>query len=119
MLTADAQYAANIQALSADPTMGPLVQQLANTPLVNFLPGFASDGHMIGAAWDVATQKWVALCEPEQPLEMAERATTQIWSAQQTVFTLIGIGMGYAVAAIAKRLLPYQRLVVWDPEPVF
>jgi hypothetical protein len=50
----------------------------------------------------------------QDPMGAAEAAATQMWSPQHTVYTMMGLGLGYAIAALTRRLLPYQRLVVWD-----
>jgi len=118
-LAPDVQYAANIAALAENPAMGPLVTQLAQIPLTNCQLGQAPSGHLIGAGWDVTTQAWIPLCDMQHPEAAAEQAVEQMWSRTTTVYTMLGVGMGYAIQAFAKRLLPYQRLVVWDPEGVF
>ncbi len=119
MLTADAQYAANLAHLATQPAMLPLVAQMAQLPLTNLLPGQSPTGHQIAAAYDVTTQAWVPLCDLQDPVGAAEQAVSQVWNRETTVYTMLGIGMGYAITAFAKRLLPYQRLVVWDPEAAF
>src|SRR5437667_237774 len=114
MLPADAQYAANIALMQQQPAMEGLLTQMAMQPLVNLqlLPG--PSGDLTGVAWDVPTQSWIPLCDLINPIGEAVRAAGQIWSPDATVFTLIGLGLGYAVAAFAEKLLPYQRLVVWE-----
>jgi hypothetical protein len=136
MRTADEQYAANLATLRAQPAMLPLVEQLANMPLVNLVMQPGPTGHQIGAAWNPKTQQpdiW--LCDRADPCGGARLAVEEggtvtdaagnsvqvppIWSPQTTVFTFLGVGLGYGVAALAKKLLPYQRLVCWDPEGMF
>lgn len=119
MMSPDAQYAANMLTLSRQPAMAGLVAQMAQMPLTNLqlLPG--PTGHLTGCAWDVGSQSWLPLCDLQDPMGAAHQIVAQMWSPQQTVYTLIGLGLGYAVAAFAKRLLPYQRLVIWDMEGAF
>lgn len=116
MLSAEDQYAANCAVLAAQPAMAPLLAQLAQMPLVNLQLQPGPEGALIGCVWDVPSQTWVPLCDLQRPVAAAEEAAAQLWSPQQTVYTLLGVGLGYAVAALAKRLLPYQRLVVWDAD---
>lgn len=119
MLSPDDQYAANMATLARQPAMAGLVAQMAQMPLTNLqlLPG--PTGHLTGCAWDVGSQSWLPLCDLQDPVGAAQQITAQMWSPNQTIYTLIGLGLGYAVAALAKHLLSYQRLVIWDMEGAF
>src|SRR5262245_7061278 len=80
MLSADAQYAANLITLQKQPEMQPLVAQLAQMPLANLQLMQAPTGALIGVAWDIHTQGWHALCDLNDPLAAAEMAAEQMWS---------------------------------------
>lgn len=74
--------------------------------------------HMVGQTWDVATQQWVALCHPENPVAEAEADAAALWTKDARVFVCFGLGLGYFPVALAKRLLPYQRMAIFDPNPM-
>lgn len=118
MTTMEDRYAANMAVLAANPHLAMLPEQLNNVPMTNIQLVPSGDAHLYGQAWDVAQQQWVALCHPHAPIEEAERDVEQLWSKDAKIFCLLGLGLGYFAAAFARRLLPYQRLVVWDVDPV-
>lgn len=114
-MTPDEQYAANLAIITtARPEMA---AQLAQFPLTNvqLMPG--QDGHLFGTAWDVTNQQWVPLCHPADPIAEAEAACDAVYSPLAKVYTLLGMGLGYIATALARRLKPYQRLVIWDLDP--
>jgi hypothetical protein len=119
MQTADDRYAANMRLLreNPNPILQGMPEQLAQMPLTNLHLLPSGDGALYGQAWDCATQQWVALCNPQTPLAEAEVDAGHLYTPNAKVFCLIGLGMGYFAVALAKRLKPYQRLVIWDLDP--
>lgn len=118
-MTADERYAANMHLLrnNPNPTLHSMPEQLAQMPLTNLHLLPSDDGALYGQAWDCITQQWVALCNPHTPLAEAEVDAGNLYTPNAKVFCLIGLGMGYFAVALAKRLKPYQRLVIWDLDP--
>ena len=118
-MTADEQYVANMRLLAAHPS--PELQRvpdvLAQCPLTNVHLMPNGHGVLVGAAWDVQTQAWVALCDIEDPLGQAARDVDAIYSPAVKVFTLLGVGLGHAAVALAQRMQPYQRLSLWEASP--
>lgn len=119
MLTADARYAANLQLLVDSPNVAlhAMPEQLAQMPLTNIHMHQAPDGAQFGQVWDCQTQQWIALCHPHAPLAEAETDATNLYTPHAKVFCLLGLGLGYFATALAKRLKPYQRLVIWEMDP--
>lgn len=120
MMTADEQYAANMAFLVQHPTelLRQLPAQLAQVVSTNIQVVTTESGAVIGAAWEPSTQQWVGLCDAGDPAGQAERDVEAVYSPQIKVFTLLGMGMGYAAVALARRLRPYQRLSVWEVSSV-
>lgn len=116
MQSAEAQYAQNLAVLEQNPSMASIVPQLFSFPLTNMRLVPSMFGSMYGEIFDIKTQQWVPLADPNDPEGEASRAIEQIWSPDCKVFSMIGLGLGYAASAFAKKLLPYQRLVIWDYE---
>lgn len=116
MLFAEEQYAKNMDVLRANPNMQGLVGQLFQYPLVNIQLAPSMIGSLYGQVFDVTTQNWVPVADPNDPMGEAARAVEQLWSPDIKVFTMVGLGLGYAAAAFAQKMLPYQRLVIWDVE---
>ncbi|WP_200761375.1 motility associated factor glycosyltransferase family protein [Poriferisphaera corsica] len=59
----------------------------------------------------------VALCSKYDPIKEATRMADQVdYSESATVFVM-GIGLGYHVAEVSKRLGPKGLLIVWEPDP--
>jgi hypothetical protein len=112
---ADIRFAANCAIIAA--RRPEILQDLYQFPLTNikFVP-FAT-GELGAQAWDVQTQGYVPLCHPNTPCAGAEADADTVYSRDIKVFTLIGMGLGYFAAALAKRLRPYQRLLVLDLDP--
>lgn len=115
-LSAEEQFQANVAVMAARPNMQGMAEQLRQYPLCNIqlMPG--PSGYLYGQAFDVATQQWVALADPHDPIAQAERDVEALYTRDCKVFTLLGMGLGYFATAFAKRLQPYQRLVVWDAD---
>ena len=118
-MNAEEQYHANMTWLASHPnaSVQAMPAQLAQVPLTNVQLVSNTQGQMLGAVWDVVHQQWVSLCDQGDPLGQAERDVESIYSPQIKVFTLLGLGLGYAAVALAKRLLPYQRLSIWEVSP--
>jgi len=94
-----------------------LAEQIRVVPLHN-VRLMQNNGHMVGQTWDVATQQWVALCHPEDPIAEAEADAAALWTKDARIFCCFGLGLGYFPAALARRLLPYQRMAVFDVNPM-
>ena len=118
-MTADEQYAANMALLVQHPSedLRRMPEQLATVPLTNVQLIPNARGNIVGGAWSVAQQQWIGLCDGEDPIGQAERAVEAIYASQTRVFTICGMGLGYAAAALARRLKPYQRLSIWELSP--
>ena len=119
MLSPDEQYTANCAVLAGQPGTEGLLHQLRQTVLVNIDLQPGPNGQLCGVAWSKEDQAPVPLCDFPDPQGLACQAMEQFWRPDITVYTMLGVGLGYAVVALARKLLPYQRLVVWDPEPIF
>lgn len=115
-IAAEEQYANNLKVLQANPVMAGIVGQLFSFPLTNMRLVPSMIGDIYGEMFDMKSQQWVPLADPNDPMGEATRSIDQIWTPDCKVFTMIGLGLGYAAAAFAKKLLPYQRLVIWDYE---
>jgi len=117
-MNADDQYQANFAFLTTRPGLEGMVAQLPTVPLVNlqFLP--CADGQLFGQVYDRTTDTWAALCSPQNPMEEAEKDCEALYSRDVKVFTLLGLGLGYFATAFAKRLQPWQRMVIWDVDPI-
>ena len=118
-LAADEQYAANMALLAQHPSedLRRMPEQLASVPMTNVQLLCNARGMTVGGAWSVVQQQWVGLCDGEDPVGQAERAAEAIYTTQTRVFTICGMGLGYAAAALARRLKPYQRLSIWELSP--
>ncbi len=118
-MTADEQYAVNMAFLARHPSdvMRQMPAQLAALPMTNVRLMPNARGQVCGAAWSVTEQQWVGLCDIEDPVAQAERSADAIYTPQVRVLTICGIGLGYAAAALARRLKPYQRLSIWELSP--
>ena len=117
MLTADEQYAANMTVLAANPTTSGMIPQLQQFPLTNLQLVPTPSGLMYGQAWDVASQQYIALVDPNDPAGQAKKDAESLYTPNAKVFSLLGMGLGYFVTEFAKLLKPYQRLSVWDLDP--
>ena len=116
-MTPEQQYQANLAFLANRPGMAHMPEQLQSFPLVNMHLQPGPTGNLFGQVWDTKSQTWAGLCNPTDPMAEAEADVNTIWSRNVKVFTLLGIGLGYFAVALAKRLEPWQRLVVWDLDP--
>lgn len=94
-----------------------LAKDLANVPLTNLQLGLNANGYLVGNSWDLHTQTWVPLCASDDPWGEAETDANAMWTPDMRVFTLFGFGLGYLAASLAKRLLPHQRLAIYDTRP--
>ena len=112
---ADSRYEANLDLLSQ--TMPQMVENIRQFPLTNVQLMPTTGGEIYGHCWSVELQQWIPLCNSEDPLAEAERDCESMYSPHIKVYSLLGMGLGYFVAALAKRLRPYQRLVVFDVDP--
>ncbi len=113
-MTPDEQFAANCALLAQRPGMEQMPAQLQAFPITNIqlVPG--TQGQLYGQVWDVPSQTWTALCSPHDPIAEAEKDCDTLYTRDAKVFTLLGMGLGYFATAFAKRLEPWQRLIVWD-----
>jgi hypothetical protein len=109
------RYGANLALIqSKNPTLAAQLDAMPATN-VHLLPN--ATGDMIGAAWDVETQQWVALCDPADPWAEARRDVDQLYTREGAAFALLGFGLGYFAAAFAARLEPHQRLAIFETSP--
>ena len=120
VLPAEDQFTANCALLAARmgdawPTMH---QQLMAAPLINIQLGPTASGALYGQVYSPDTQQWAGLCDQADPVAQAEREVEALYSPDARVWCLIGLGLGYVAAALAKRLKPYQRLCIWEADPV-
>jgi hypothetical protein len=113
-MDAESQFAANMTFLKAHPTHHAMYEQIHACPLTNlkFLP--TPSGYLYGEVFDYRTQEYSALCHPEDPVQQARVSCDQFYTPQARVFCMIGLGLGYNAVEFAKRLLPHQRLCIWD-----
>ena len=116
-MTADEQYQQNCAFLATRSNMTATLAQLPQCVLtdIQLMPGNA--GHLFGQVWDRPTQTWWALCSPDDPVAEAERDCDNLYTRDAKIFTLLGMGLGYFATALARRLQPWQQLVIWDTEP--
>lgn len=77
----------------------------------------AASGRTSGAVWDVKRQAFVQLHNFEDPVKEAVNDANNFYTPNQKVFILIGVGLGYLAAEIAKRLRPYQKLAIFERNP--
>lgn len=82
---------------------------------VNIIP--AQSGHLSGAVWDVEKQIWVQLASLENPKAEAEVDARAVYLPNAKIFVLIGFGLGYLAAELAKLLRPYQRMAIFERSP--
>jgi hypothetical protein len=120
MMTADERYAANMAQLATHPNEGlrAMAAQLAPVALTNIQLQPNGNGQLIGILWDTQTQGWFGMSNFEDPEAEAEHDAAAMYAPQAKIFTLVGLGLGYLAVALAKRLRPYQRLSVWEPNPI-
>lgn len=118
-MLADDHYMTNMQFLAqhSAEAIRQMPAQLAALPMTNVRLMPNERGQVCGAAWSVTEQQWVGLCDIEDPEAQAERSIDAIYTPQVRVFTICGMGLGYAAAALARRLKPYQRLSIWELSP--
>ncbi len=112
---AESRYAANLALL--EQSMPQMVENIRQFPLTNVQLMPSPNGDIYGHCWSVELQQWVPLCSGEDPIAEAERDCESMYSPNIKIYSLLGMGLGYFVAALAKRLRPYQRLVVFDVDP--
>ena len=112
---AESRYAANLALL--EQSMPQMVENIRQFPLTNVQLMPSPGGEIYGHCWSVELQQWVPLCSGEDPIAEAERDCESMYSPNIKIYSLLGMGLGYFVAALAKRLRPYQRLVVFDVDP--
>lgn len=115
-MTADEQYQKNCAFLATRPNMEGMLAQLPQYPMtdIQLMPG--TKGHLFGQVWNRDTRQWWAICSPEDPVAEAERDCESLYTREAKVFTLLGMGLGYFATALARRLQPWQRLIIWDVE---
>jgi hypothetical protein len=114
--TIEARFQANLQRVYA--INPPLARELEHFPLHNLNLLVNPKGQIVGTAWDVKAQQWVPLCNPADPEGEAEADAAALWTPDAKIFNLFGLGLGYFASAIAKRLLPYQRIAILETRPV-
>jgi hypothetical protein len=117
VLDAEAQFAANLEFLKHHPVHYQMYQNVHAYPLCNVKLLPAPTGALYGEAWDIASQQWIALCHPEDPIAQATASCDQFYTPQARVFCMVGLGLGYNAVEFAKRLKPYQKLCIWDVDP--
>lgn len=118
-LPPDEQYAANCGLLAgrmgeAWPVMR---QQLAQAPLCNIQLGLTPAGSLYGQLYNADTKQWAALCDQADPLGQAAREVASFYTRDVRIWCLVGLGLGYIAAELAKRLQPHQRLCIWEADP--
>jgi len=97
----------------------PLAAQLDALPLTNLLcPMQPPDTPLVGCLWDVVTQQWVPLCNMQDPWGEARVDAEALYTPQTRRLVLCGAGLGYLAVELAKRLKPYQRLGLFEIDPV-
>lgn len=116
-MTADARYAANLDILKE--VTPHIVAGVADFPLTNLRLFPNGHGQTVGHAWSTSAQAWTEVCNAQDPLGEAEADCDNLYSRDLKVFTLLGLGLGYFAAALARRLEPHQRLVIYDLDPTF
>jgi hypothetical protein len=104
MLPAE-QYAANLKLVAAKNEV--MASQLDAMPLTN-----------IQMAHAIPTEQWAPLCHPTNPIAETEKDAENLYSRDKRIFVLLGSGIGYFAVAMAKRLKPYQRMAVFELDPI-
>jgi len=112
---AESRYEANLALLGQK--MPQMVEQIRQFPLTNVQLMPTPTGKMYGHAWSVELQQWVPLCNGSDPEAEAEADCTAMYNRDIKVYCLLGMGLGYFTTALARRLRPHQRLVVFDLDP--
>lgn len=116
-MTVDARYAANLSLLAQHAPH--VLEGLANFPLTNIRLFPNANGQLVGHAWSTREQGWTPLCNVDDPEGEAAVDCQTLYSRDIKVFCLLGLGLGYFAAALARRLEPHQRLIVYDLDPTF
>ncbi len=114
-LSPEARFAANCALIAQQ--RPDILHDLQQYPLVNMQLGPLPCGEVGGQVWEMHRQGWVALCHADAPTAGAEADVESIYSREITVYVLIGLGLGYCAVALAKRLRPWQRLLILDLDP--
>lgn len=115
LLSPEARFAINCEIIRQK--RPEILADLQRFPLTNLQLGPLACGETGGQVYDVTQQTYVPLCHPDHPMAAAEADAQQIYSRDIKVYTLIGIGLGYFAIALAKRLRPWQRLLILDLDP--
>ena len=114
-MTADDRYATNMTLLRhALPAMA---DQIPQVPLTNVMMMPGENGELIGHAWEVTTQQWVPLCSSHTPTDDAAKEVEAFWQEEPRVYCLVGYGLGHFAVAFAQKLLPWQRLAIFELAP--
>ena len=114
-LSPEARFTANCAILAQH--RPEILADLQRFPLTNMQLGPLACGEVGGQVWDVQTQSYVALCHADQPMAGAEADAESVYSRDIKVYVLIGMGLGYFACALARRLKPWQRLLILDLDP--
>lgn len=96
-----------------------LAKQIDEMPItgVRLMPSASNPDILIGQVWDVQTQMWVPLCDENDPITQAKNDVDAFYNRETRIFSLLGHGLGYTTAELAKRLEPHQRLALYEIDP--
>jgi hypothetical protein len=101
-----------------------LAKNLDNLPITGLRLSPGPNGYLIGQIWDLNNRQWVAMCDPNDPVSEAlldiegkREGSAPLYSADNKVYSLLGMGCGYFAVEFAKKLKPYQRFSIFDVDP--
>lgn len=114
-LSPEARFTANCAVLARK--RPEILQDLQRFPITNMQFGPLACGEVGGQVWDVQSQAYIPLCHNHNPMAGAEADAESVYSRNIKVYTLIGMGLGYFAVALARRLRPWQRLLILDLDP--
>jgi hypothetical protein len=122
-MTPEEQYKKNLALI--DRKNPELAKNLDALPItgIRLVPG--PSGHVIGQVWDMNNRQWLPLCDPNDPVGESvkdiegSRSEEQValYSPDNKIYSLLGMGNGYFAVEFAKRLRPYQRFAIFDVDP--
>ena len=115
LLSPEARFTANCAILAQ--RRPEILKDLQQFPLTNLQLGPLACGEVGGQAWDIQSQAYIPLCHHSHPMAGAEADAENVYSRDIKVFILIGLGLGYFATALARRLRPWQRLLILDLDP--
>ena len=117
-MTPDERYVANMLYLQEyDPALWEKLPYFSMTN-IEYLP--ANERGLYGQIYDVATQKWVALCASSDPLDEAKQNVQALYDESMCVLPGLGFGLGYIPREMIARLRPHQTLIIYEPSmPIF